>query len=154
MELITNRTKKDVTRWRELHDKGYQNMTAAERAEWLTAMKGCYGYTDMNRVESAVKLLAERVSKLGYLYSPQVKTNWKRQEIPTREDMNRYFGNVRQLRSLVPVFPSTPSAPSTGDRLNYSRANDLEKILLDIDQVSEIIPKSWHYAGEVYSGEV
>ena len=154
MKLITDRTAKDVARWRELHDKGLQNMTADEKTEWQTAMKGCYGYTDMNRVENAVKLLAARLSELGYLYTPQVKTNWARQDVPTRDDMNRYFGNVSRLRRLVPVFPSTPPAPSTGDKLNYSRANNLEKILLDIDQVSEIIPKAWHYAGELNSGEV
>ena len=154
LHLITDRTAEDVARWQELKAKGLAAMTDEERAEWLGDMKGCYSEKDMNRVEGAVKLLADRSSAMGYHFSPAVRMNWTGQDIPTREDMDRYFGNVRELRNLFPALPSTPAAPSTGDRLDYSMANDLEKILLDINQIQTIIAASWCYAGEIYSEEV
>lgn len=118
------------------------------------AVKGMYGYTDMNRVEAAVQLLAALSTELGYPYSPAVKTDWTRSNIPKLEDMGRYFGNIKGLRNITPVFPATPPAPSTGDRLDYSRANDLEKILLDINQIQTNMKESWCFAGEIVSGEV
>lgn len=154
LNLITNRTAQDVARWQALRDKGWTAMTDEEKAEWLGAMKGCYGYTDMNRVEGAVALLAQKVSALGYLYSPTVKMNWTRQDVPTRADFERYLGNVEGLRNAIPVFPSTPSAPNIYSRLNYRSANELEEILLDVDLIANNIPKTWHFAGEINVGEV
>ena len=60
MNLITDRTAADVVRWKTLHDKGWEAMSAEEQSEWLGGMKGSYNYTDMNRVESAVKELEAR----------------------------------------------------------------------------------------------
>lgn len=154
LKLITDRSAKDVARWQELRDKGYSAMSEEEKAEWNGAMKGCYGYTDMNRVEGAVQLLARQISRLGYLYSPTVRMNWTRQDIPGREDMERYFGNVAGLRASIPVLPSTPMAPDMYSGLDYSKANDLEKILLDVDRVSKNITDTWYFAGEITLGEV
>ena len=74
MVLITDRTKADVERWKTLRDKGWNGMTEAERNEWLgvivpkpSASKGMYTHRDMNRVESAVKQISERMRELGYL---------------------------------------------------------------------------------------
>lgn len=118
------------------------------------ALKGMYSYRDMNRVEGAVKLLSEHISALGYLYHPEVKTNWSNQDIPTKADMDRYFGNVAGFRDVMPLYPSTPKAPDTGENLDYIIANDLEKILLDVNRIADSIPNSWYATGEVYSGEV
>ncbi len=119
-----------------------------------SVMKGMYSYRDMNRVEGAVKLLAERISSLGYLYSPSVKTNWHQEDMPTRADMERYLGNVEGLRSAIPVLSTTPLVPKIYDALDYNKANDLERILLDVERVSKNIPKTWYMAGEIYLGEV
>ena len=37
--LITNRTAADVARWRALRDKGFDAMSADEKAEWLLQKK-------------------------------------------------------------------------------------------------------------------
>ncbi len=42
LTLITDRTGQDVSRWRELHDKGWLGMTEAEQSEWMGEMKGRY----------------------------------------------------------------------------------------------------------------
>ena len=130
-------------------------MSESERREWLGEMKGRYGHTDMNRVESAVATLSRRLNELGYKHLPlSVKTDWTREDIPTRDDMVRYYGNVEFLRQLAGVYPTTPVTPTVEYKLNYSRANDLEQILLDIDDITSKFADAYYYAGEIFSGEV
>lgn len=155
LKFITDRTTRDVERWRHLHDKGWVNMSTAERNEWLGEMKGRYSYTDMNRVETAVETLSARLRELGYIHPPlSVKTDWSGLDCPTQGDMQRYYGNVAVLRSVSPVYKNTPVTPTVSQKLNYSRANDLEQILSDIDEITTKFPKAWYYAGEIFSGEV
>lgn len=152
--LITNRTQQDVERWRELHDKGWLRMTTDEKAEWLGRMKGRYSYADMNRVETAVKNLSDRFVINGYLTTPlSVKTDWSYADVPTRDDMERYLGNVATLRNVMFVYPTTPKAPTIDQPMDYTMANDIEKILFDVNDILTKIPQSWRYAGEIYSGE-
>lgn len=153
--MITDRTAQDVARWKELHDKGWVRMSPAEQSEWLGEMKGRYSYTDMNRVESAVEALSARFVEGGYLTTPlTVKTNWNLWSVPTKNDMERYLGNVATLRSLVPVYTTTPNVPTVNQRLNHTRANDIEKILIDLDNILTQIPQGYYYAGEIMAGEV
>lgn len=162
MNLITDRTALDVERWIELRNKGWNGMSDSERSEWLgeltttpNAAKGMYSYKDLNRVESAVKALSERLNTLGYKHSPlTVKLNWTYTDEVWRGDMERYLNNIEALRETVTVFPNTPPTPTPNDNLNYTLANDIEKILVDIDTVATNIVKAKHYVGEIISGEV
>ena len=153
--LITDRTQSDVDHWKALRDKGWNRMSTAEQAAWLAEMKGRYDHRDFNRVEQAVSVVSDRLRELGYVHPPlTVKTDWTRAEIPTRGDWERYFGNVATLRKAITVLHSTPGMPSMNDRLNFERANALEQILVDIDDVATKISESWHYAGDISLGEV
>lgn len=155
MEFITDRTEADVARWQELRRKGYWDMTPAEQVEWSTGMKGCYGATDMNRVENAVAVLSERFTKLGYnTPTLTIKTNWGYSDLPSATDITRYFGNVEALRSVRPLYPTTPTTPTVEQRMTYEMANDLEKILFDIDDMTTKIASQQRYAGEIFAGEV
>lgn len=155
MDLIIDRTLADVERWRELHDKGFDNMNSAEQAEWLGFMKGRYNSADLNRVENAVKAVSARFPEVGYV-SPSLvtKTNWTAKDMPTREEMARYLGNVAMLREAIPLPAHTPNAPTINQNLNFSRANDIEKILCDVDRTITGIQETWFRMGELYSGEV
>ena len=155
LDLITDRTQQDVDRWRELHDKGFAQMSDAERSEWLGYMKGRYNHEDMNRVERAVELLSERLTKIGYLPTPLVvKTDWTAEDTPYRGDIERYFNNIAALRGSMPFPEATPIAPTIGKRLNYIMANEIERILLDVDSFSKKTPDAWYRSGEIFSGEV
>ena len=44
LNLLTDRTARDVERWRLLHSKGYAALTAEEKSEWDAGMKGAYNY--------------------------------------------------------------------------------------------------------------
>lgn len=154
LNLITDRTEQDVERWRHLHSKGWSAMTEEEKAQWQTALKGAYNYVDMNRVESAVEFIKNRLAEAGYYVSPEVKTIWTVSDYPTKADMDRYLGNIALLRSVLPIYPTTPKAPTTNKKLDYLVANDIEQILFDVDRLLTGINQSWYYAGDVFAGEV
>lgn len=160
---VIDRTSADVERWRFLRDKGWSAMTEDERKEWMgeivptpAASKGMYTHNDLNRVEAAVENLVGRLSSLGYDFSNVViKTDWSYGDgQPTIADMERYFSNIRRLRECFIVYPDTPPAPSIDRKLDYQIANDIERILYDVDEIINKGNASWYYTGEVFSGEV
>ena len=145
MELIIDRTQSDVNRVKELAAKGKAGTwTTEEQAEWLAGMKGAYNYTDFNRGESAV---AEIASMLGV--SLETVTTWSATDFPTEADTKRYIWNVRKLKTVCQGLSGTPQAPESMERFTYVEANDIEKILTDI----ETVIYSWTRCGEVYCGE-
>ena len=151
--LTTDRTAQDVDRVKILAAKAWQDMTAEERAEWLSPMKGSYNYTDLNRVGEAVEYVAGRLSEFGYLsHTPEVRV-WSANDIPTETDLFRYFSNVAALRRAIAVWASTPLAPSMVN-FGANEANDLEQILVDVDLVLTRISQAWFYSGDLYSAEV
>ena len=154
LNLITDRTAADVSRWKALHDKGWEAMTAEEQAEWLGGMKGSYNYTDMNRVESAVRELEARLARAGKVLSLNTNTSWTKTSWPTESDMNRYFGNVAKIRAAVVVNIDAPAVPTTKTLLDYKKANDLEKNLQAVDNWLNRVEASQMYLGDLYLGEV
>lgn len=152
--LITNRTSDDVDRVKTLAGKAWQDMTAEEQAEWKSAMKGAYNYTDMNRVEEAVTYVADMLRQYSYLsITPDVR-NWSENDIPTADDFARYFNNIAILRRAIPVWEDTPTVPGRTGGFGATEANALEQILVDIDQILSHAREAWFASNELYSGEV
>lgn len=152
--LITDRTAENVARVKLLAAKAWQDMTRDERTEWLTAQKGAYNYTDLNRVETAVAHVAGRLKEHSYLSTLPTTKVWSDDEIPTASDLSRYFANVASLRRAVAVWASTPQSPTGIDEFGASEANDLEQILIDVDLVLSRMSQAWFYLGDLYSAEV
>lgn len=154
LNLITNRTAQDVTRWRELHDKGWDAMTPDEQSEWMAGMRGAYKHTDLNRVESAVQTLAARFAERGVVLPVTVKTDWTRTDWPQSADMVRCYRNVETLLLATGVNLPVPTPPSASTRMNYVVANNLEKILLGVETWLDSSEESHYYTNEIYAGEV
>jgi len=153
-DLITDRASMDVDRVKVLAKKALQDMTDEERAEWLSPMKGAYNYTDMNRVEEAVMYVAERLKAAGYIPVLPVARTWSVTDKPIQSDFVRYFGNVAALRDAIAVWGSTPETPSDITKFGANKANDLEKILIDVNQLLSNIAGAWFYSDDLYLAEV
>lgn len=161
-KYITDRTVEDVERWRTLRDKGWWGMTVSERREWLgeiiptpAASKGMYTHRDLNRVETAVGNITTRLRNRGYDVSNIVtKSNWTHADTFTVDEVTRYLGNISKLRSLFPMYPDTPLVPSADMKLNYKLANDIERILMDVETISESLISSQYCSGDLFVGEV
>ena len=133
LTLITDRTAEDVA-----------NKTA----------KGFYNASDLNRVGAAVQYVAERFTAQGYTVTVHPKTDWLASDIPTASELETYRQNIASLRGLIAVMKSTPETPETMRFLDYIKANDIERILLDLDALLTNAAAAWYQSGELYAGEV
>lgn len=155
--LVTDRTEADVARWLALRNKGYGNMTIGEQYEWSVGMKGAYNpHIDMNRVGKALNYLRDKLAEQGYLL-PDIftaKTDWAEGDIPTATQLAEYLYFVSIIRNALAVFPSTPAVPPNTGGLTHVEANDIEKILVDVDTLINKMLASCYYLGELFCGEV
>ena len=154
LHLITDRTQFDVDRVKLLAKKGFANLTSKERFEWETGLKGAYNYTDLNRVQSAIRFLQERFSDVGYYVSLSDQKTWTLQDAPTLADMTEYLADVRAIRGMLTLLKTTPSVPDTMVGFTYSEANDIEQILLDVDMLLSNTIASFAYSGDIFGGEL
>lgn len=140
MNLIFDRTAEDVRTARE------------QRGKVLTPFKGCYNATDMNRVEAAVKALAAELNSAGYAVTVNPVT-YAESDIIRRSDFAAYLANVQTLRDAIAVRASTPELPAADAKLDYVGANNIEKILADLDELLGWMTYSRKYCGTFAAGQ-
>lgn len=146
--LVTDRTQADVERVKALAAKGFAAMTAAERAEWLAGMKGAYNASDMNRVGTALNYLAGRLGAIcgKSIVAWPAKTDWAVTDIITASQAEAYRKQVQSIRDALAYPEGTPDAPGL-DRLTYTGANDIERILALCEELIDNITKAFRYTG-------
>lgn len=115
---------------------------------------GKYDWQDFNRVGEAVAYVAQRLLDAGYTADVVTKTDWTRQSIQTRQDMDQYIANIQALRNILAFPPQAPDAPDTMRFLTFQRANDIETIVSNLDTLLTSLQRiyirsgsPWAYAG-------
>ena len=145
--LVTDRTQADVERVRELAAKGFSAMTAAEQAVWLAGMKGAYNAADLNRVGTALNYLAGRLGTIcGMSIAWSAKTDWAVTDIATASQAAEYRQHIQDIRNALTYPSGTPDAPQL-NRLTYTGANDIERILALCEELIDNIIKAFRYTG-------
>lgn len=109
------------------------------------ATKGAYNYSDMNRVERAASELSDL-----YVLRLETKTDWNAWDVPQPSDMSRYIANVKKIRHAMLDPTGTEMPPNSMAGLDYTSANNIEKIMLAAYRNTDHIIRS----GELYCGEV
>lgn len=154
ISLITDRTQADVNLVRTLTAKGWKTMTDSEKAEWQSGLKGAYNATDLNRVGAALNYIASRLNSCGIRIKVFPKIDWQVADIPSPEQMTAYLSDVATIRAALPVGMNTPDAPSDMVKLTYTEANNIERILLDVDELITNMIAAFFYSGELYANEI
>ena len=113
-----------------------------------------YNTTDLNRVGRAMYYVAERLRSCGFDVKVNPRTDWTRTDWPTPSAFIKYRKNLHKLHDTLVLFTTTPAVPADHDWLTPGEANDIEKILVDCEDMVERIMASYFYCGELYAGEV
>lgn len=156
LHLVTDRVQTDVVYVQSLAKK-IQSGTATEEdlVAWnASTLKGSYNASDLNRVGAAMQYLADRLEEFGYAVIVGPKLDWKEGEWPTPRAMEKYLADLSELRSKFTQMQSTPKVPEDMEKLTYTEANNIEKILESIDILLTRSAQAWFYSGDLFSGEV
>lgn len=116
--------------------------------------KGTYNASDLNRVAVAMNYVAGRLESAGYDPHISQKTDWKDDDWVDPAAQAVYLGYLAELRSQFAMMQTTPPVPNDMEKLTYQEANDIEKILEDIDRLLANASQAWFYSGDIYASEV
>lgn len=180
MELCTDRSQSDVDKLRSIRDKigkyGVESLTREESQLWFygegsvvytldreniefkdgtlklapVVIRGAYNTEDLERVDGAMGYLKEQFRGVGY--DVPIELPSVRNEPPRASDMARYLKNLKTLRGIFTLYPSTPPVPATMAALTWREANDIEQILLDIEPVLTAAARVFRHSGAAVSG--
>lgn len=159
--MVTDRTAADVKTAKTLIKKiqSGQTLTTAEK---MAIERGTCTATMINRVESKQKELAEILNSYCYMVHITNKTDWKsidilddtseEGDIFTYQDHKRLLSNLNKLRQAFFVYINTPQTPTY--LYNYTNANNVEKILVDIESMLDDMISRFRECNTFYCGEV
>ena len=140
---ITDRTANDVAQARQLQQAILnRTATSAQIEQYKKDSKGALNTSDLIRNWRNVHILAK-------LLEVEDPTEPPRPEFPSGSYYQALIDAVTQLRThklLYSTTPETPSRPLT----TYQKWNDLEKILLDYNQLIRSELSSINYCGDMY----
>ena len=124
--------------------------------------KGTYTAIDLNRVGAAMNYVSDRLKAAGYDPHISPKTDWKNEDWVDQAAQAVYLGDLAELRKQFSMMKSMPEVPprilatgiNTNDGLTHTWANDIERILEDVDALLTNISAAWFFSGDLFSGEV
>ena len=162
LNLIYDRTESDETASAAIR-KSYQklgNWSGLTDAEKAQLERGTLTYNTLNRVELAVKLLAAALTAAGYPVeiTPVLKGSkaedreWQEGDIVRRAQWATYLDNVQRLRAAYYTLAETGELPKPEDKLGYVGANNIEKVLADIDLLIDCMKSSYRRCGTFRAG--
>lgn len=112
---------------------------------------GYYNASDLNRVGHNVTYLAGLLGGYGYAVTVTGRTDWAVGEIPSKADMDAYLADVAALKAALCGSVPLPDGMS---KLTAEGANNIERLLCEVERNINRMIASWHYCGELYAGEV
>lgn len=138
---ITDRTRADVSYAEAHRDSAAHN-------------KGALNASDLNRIESNSKYLADQLNSYGYYVSISVKTNWTEMDFPTRGQIDRIRRNINALIACYSKLQGSPEILFR-DTLDWNDANSLEQNIQNIETLLQRMINGFRYCGgfNFYCGE-
>lgn len=112
--------------------------------------KGQYNPSDLNRVESWCKYLAEKITEAGYPLTITTKTTWTNTDMREATEMERIRQNIKTI--MQGYYYITQIAP-TAEAFDWQKANNWEQILFEIYALFFGMRSVYVYSGVARSGQ-
>lgn len=84
--------------------------------------------------------------------SPYEDREWQEGDVLYRPQWTTYLENVQKLRDAYYTLAETGELPKPGDKLKYTGANNIEKVLADIDLLIDCMKSSYRRCGTFRAG--
>lgn len=114
--------------------------------------KGYHNYTDVNRIEKWCGYIANLLTSYGYPVHIATKTNWVMIDERKASEMERIRSNVSKIKQAYYSYLSTPLVPTTLNRIDIEKANAIEKVLFDIDELMNKMVAEFRKSGTFNCG--
>lgn len=103
-------------------------------------------------MESWCAYLEQTLAKYNYTIEPRliIKTNWNNNSFPTAIEMERIRNNVNIVKKTYTAFTRVPS---NLDYMTIDKANDVERILYEIDKILSDMENNFVYCGIADCGQ-
>lgn len=111
-------------------------------------LKGQYNVSDINRVESWCKFLADSLNDVGYNINITTKTNWNQTNMRTAVEMERVRTNIKKI---MQGYYYITNIVQNAEYFDYLKANNFEKILFEIWNMM-LGMRGWYVYGGVANG--
>lgn len=85
--------------------------------------------------------------------NPYENREWRESDVIRRAQWAQYIANVWTLRDAIAVRATTPELPAADAKLDYIGANNIEKILADLDELLGWMTYSRKYCGTFAAGQ-
>ena len=151
--MIYTRTANDVKEAIRLREEKVQKGVGLTEKEADTLERGMLTINTLNRIEGKQKELVQIFNSMGYWNVAIVNKTWKqrKEDIFTEADFQRIVNNCEMLKEAFYIFSDTPKKPKA--EYSYKTFNALEKILFDLEKMTEDIKKYYRKSGTFQSGE-
>ena len=147
--MVTDRTQSDIDAAKQMRLKLQAGQSLTEEQKAILERGTCTAVM-LNRIENAQKSLAILLNKYAYMINISNKT-WTTSQIFSYDACQRVLENLDRLKKAFYTYETTPDTPS----YMYGRqeANDIEKILADIDELIEDMTGRFRQCGTFECGE-
>jgi len=108
-----------------------------------------YTFEDVNRVGNDIQYLADLLNSYGYAVSVSPKTTWGVGEKQRVNAMTQYLADLAALKTS---FYGTITLPSTMNNLTNEQANNIEKLLIEIERNINRMTAGFRHSGTTISG--
>jgi hypothetical protein len=150
--LITDRTDLEVYEGNQLNGIKYADMSVAQKTAY-GAGRGAYRHTDANRVGQACAEIYAIAQSYSYDIPGYValRTDYTAQERPTPAEMTQYLATVNAIKT---AFSASQTLPATMRFITYEDANNIEKLLAEVNDIMERMLSIFVRCGVWYSAGV
>ena len=154
LNLIYDRTTEDVSTASSIRVKyqALRDWSGLTEAEITQLERGMLTNVTLNRVANVVSMLASALNAAGYTVET-TSQSFSETDRLKRSKYSVYLSNVQALRDAIAVRASTPELPAAGAKLDYVGANNIEKILADLDELLGWMTYSRKYCGTFAAGQ-
>jgi len=121
--------------WRQpIIDRTLSDVEYAKNFSSEEDLKGTLNVSDWIRITENIYYLSELLTKYGYKVKVKCKIDWSKDYIPRVSDVEQIKTDINSLKSAYIILSTTPQTPNLPYTL-YTKINDIEKILLDINNL-------------------